>query len=349
MSCELKLATLECNKTGIGYTAAPVSSDSNRVRLIKGHTKQFPTITDGQYFYIKILGCGDCCETAKVIGVEQDTLVLDRTVGSKCDCIQSNSLVKYDWENIHVLLDVAKSVGINVLSPLKYDTCTRTLSVDCKELFAADCGGCGCDDVAVSEPQSGNTGGLRGEKGDKGERGVGIQSLSISASGKLLYTMTDGSSGTAGTLPMAKGVKGERGDAGPKGDTGPKGEDGSTFKSGTLQGTNLVFTMSDNSTVSIDATGLKGEQGAQGTQGVQGPKGDAGYSYQYVEVGATAHIFGVPSTSVTITADAMPGVTFGPYTTGSDGIVSFSKPPLSGNTLVKIFSGGKLVGIGSAG
>lgn len=361
MDCNLGLATLECNKTGVGYTAAPISSDSNRLRLIKGHVKQFPRIKNGQYFYIKIYGCGECCETAKVIGIEQDTLVLDRTIGSKCDCIQSNAQVRYDWNNIHVLLDVARSVGLNVLSPLKYDACTRTLSVDCKELFASDCGGCGCEDKAPAasnevisprmmlETHSTEYVGipeLRGEKGDKGDQGVGVKSFSISASGKLLYTLSDSTSGTAGTLPVAPGPRGEQGERGPRGEQGEKGDTGATVIGGVIQDNTLVFTKSDNTTFSIDATPLKGEQGEQGEQG---EKGDTGATYQYVEVDTKAYVFGKPSTNIYITLDGMPDVTFGPYTTGSDGLASFSKPPLSGKTLVRIFEDSKLVGIGSAG
>ena len=155
MNCELGLIPLSCDRTGLGFTASPLSADSNNLRLLKGQAKHFPVLEGTQYFYVKIQCCNGCCETAKVVRIEEDTLVLDRTIGAKCDCIQSNAMVSYDWNNMFVVQDVANSIGLNVLSPLKYDACTRTLSVDCKELFAADCGGCGCEEGT----QTNNTGG----------------------------------------------------------------------------------------------------------------------------------------------------------------------------------------------
>lgn len=354
MNCELNLVPLSCDRTGVGFTASPLSSDSNQLRLLKGHAKHFPTLEGRQYFYVKIQGCNGCCEVAKVIRIEEDVLVLDRTISSKCECVQSNATVSYDWDNIHVVQDIANSIGINVLSPLKYDACTRTLSVDCKELFAADCGGCGCGEgaVAVEGATQPVAGGLRGEKGEKGEAGIGIAELKITPTGQLLYILTNGTSRSAGTLPQAKG---QPGPAGPKGDRGEKGDtgaDGVKVVGATFAGTTITFQNSDHTEFSVDVARLKGEQGEQGEPGEQGPKGeqgDPGQTYQYVEVGNDAYIFGVPNQQVTMTSPAMAGVTFGPYTTGADGFVKIAKPPLSGGSLLQIKSGTKLVGIGRAG
>ena len=186
MNCELNLVPLSCDRTGVGFTSHPLSEDSNRLRLMVGHAKHFPPISGQQYFYVKIAGCNGCCETAKVVGIEEDTLILDRTTSSKCPCILSNTQVSYLWDDTRVIQDIAKSIGFNVLSPLKYDPCTRTLSVDCKELFAADCGGCGCGEGAVGTGTGTGgavTGGLRGAKGDKGDNGVGVASFTITADG----------------------------------------------------------------------------------------------------------------------------------------------------------------------
>ena len=79
MNCELNLVPLSCDRQGVGFTSHPLSEDSNRLRLMKGHAKHFPVLEGQQYFYIKIRGCKGCCETAKVIGIEEDTFILDRT------------------------------------------------------------------------------------------------------------------------------------------------------------------------------------------------------------------------------------------------------------------------------
>lgn len=347
MNCELNLVPLSCDRTGVGFSASPLSADSNRLRLLKGHGKHFPQIARPQYFYVRIAGCNNCCEVAKVVDIDGDVLVLDRTSGSKCECVQSNAMVEYEWNNLQVIKDIASSIGLNVVSPLKYDACTRTLSVDCKELFAADCGGCGCGEGVPEQPvpQGGGTG-ARGPRGEKGEAGVGIAEFTISPAGKLLYTLTDGSSRSAGTLPQAKGTPGEQGPRGVPGEQGPKGEDGATLATATMQNTNMVFTMSNGDTVSLDATPLKGEKGDDGEQGPKGEKGDPGYSFQYVDVGSKSYIFGTPKTQVSLKSPQMPGLTLGPYTTDANGFAEFDKPQMQGKALIQLFVDSKLVGIG---
>lgn len=330
MDCELNLVPLPCSRTGVGFTSHPLDEHSNRLHLMKGHAKHFPQLEGRQYFYVKIAGCGDCCETAKVVGIEEDTLVLDRTTGAKCPCVMSNAMVSYLWDDIRVVQDVARAIGINVLSPLKYDACTRTLSVDCKELFAADCGGCGCGEGAVETGNSSTGGvGLRGQQGERGERGVGIATLSITASGQLNYTLTDGTTRSAGTLPKAQGTQGERG---PKGEIGMQGEQGEQGEPG--------------------PQGEKGEQGTPGEKGEKGDKGDKGdpfYAYQYVEVGNDAYVFGEPNAQITISSPSLAGMTFGPYRADGNGLVKFTKPNINGQVLIQIFANGKLEGIGRAG
>lgn len=351
MNCELNLVPISCDRTGVGYTSHPLSADSNRLHLIKGHAKNFPNISGQQYFYVKIAGCDGCCEVAKVVRIEEDTLHLDRTIGAKCDCIMSNTMVSYEWNNIRVVQDIANAIGINVLSPLKYDPCTRTLSVDCKELFAADCGGCGCGEGAT-ETTGTNTGtpGLRGQKGEQGEKGVGIAELKITNAGQLLYILTDGTTRSAGTLPIPKGAKGEQGEKGEKGEDGPKGDDGAHLSTATVNDEGKgVFTMSDGSNVELDLSPLKGEQGETGEQGPKGDKGDTGHSFQFVEVGAKAYIYGIPNSKVLIKSPQMAGITLGPYTTNADGFVEFDKPAIQGTSLMQLFVDGKLVGISKAG
>lgn len=350
MTCPLNLVPLPCDRTGVGFTAAPLHQTSNTVHLLKGHGRHFPTLAGGEYFYVRITGCNNCCEVSKVVAVEGDVLSLDRTTGSKCDCVQSNARVSYEWNTIQAVEDIVRSVGLNVLSPLKYEPCSRTLSVDCKELFAADCGGCGCGEGGGNNPAPpSGTPGLRGPKGDPGERGVGIAQLKVSPAGQLLYTLTTGDTKSAGTLPTQKGAKGEQGPKGDTGEQGPKGDDGAHISTISVSDLTATVTMSDGATTTFDVSSLKGEQGPEGKQGERGEKGDPGVTYQYIELGTLAYIFGQPNTAVLIKSPQMPGVTFGPYRTDDTGLVQFDKPPTSGKALIQMFADGRLVGIGSTG
>lgn len=348
-NCELHLVPLSCDRKGVGFTARPLSSESNKLYLQAGHARQFPPIEGQQYFYVKIQGCDGCCEVSKVVRIEGDILYLDRTVGGKCECITSNTMVSYDWDNIHVVTDVANSIGINVLSPLKYDTCTRTLSIDCKELFAKDCGGCGCNEgTGGTATASATTGGLRGERGEKGDPGVSVEQLQITPSGGLNYFLSDGTVRSAGQLPQAKGIPGRQGEAGPPGPKGDKGQDGAKLTSVLMKGTQAKFVFSDNNVVEADFSSLKGEQGDTGPQGPKGEKGEPGQSYQYIEVGNDAYIFGLPNTQVAMTSPALAGVTFGPFTTNAQGFVKIAKMQVSGPALVQMYVGNRMVGIGRA-
>lgn len=349
-NCELGLVPLTCDRTGTGFTARPLDIESNRLHLVKGHAKHFPPIINGQYFYVRIKGCDGCCEVAKVIGIDEDVFELDRTMSAKCTCTKSNTMVTYEWDTLQVIKDVANSIGINVESPLKYDACTRTLSVDCKELFAKDCGGCGCGEGVVNSGNAAPAGtGLRGEQGEKGDAGVGIASLTITASGQLMYTLTDGTTRSAGVLPMAKGVRGEQGPKGDAGAQGDKGDDGKSITNANITDGKLQLVMSDNSIISVDVSSLKGEKGDKGDAGPKGDKGDVGYSFQYVETDDKAYVFGAPNVAFTIQSPAMVGITLGPYTTAADGFVEIPKPPTSGKAVLKLMVNGAIVGIGRTG
>lgn len=353
MDCSLNLVPLPCDRTGIGFTARSLSDDSNRLHLMKGHAKHFPRLDGTQYFYIKIAGCNGCCETAKVVRIEEDVLILDRTTGAKCQCIMSNQQVSYLWDDIRVVQDIARAIGINVLSPLKYDECTRTLSVDCKELFTADCGGCGCGEGSVgsSAPVT-SVPGLRGQKGEQGERGVGIAEMKISAAGELTYILTDGSARSAGRLPQAKGARGEEGPRGERGEQGAKGDDGKGIQSIEVSGTTATIYYTDNSSTQMDVSSLKGADGKPGAPGPQGPKGvrgPSGYSFQYIEVGDNAYLFGHPDNVIMLESPQMEGTSFGPYGTGPTGFAQIKKPPLNGQALIKIMQGTTVVGIGRTG
>ena len=86
----------------------------------------------------------------------------------------------------------------------------------------------------------------------------GVKTAEVTDAGKLVFTLTDGSTIDLGSVVGPKGEKGDTGAAGPQGQAGPKGDKGET-----------------------GATGPKGDPGEQGPQGQAGPKGEKG------ETGAT--------------------------------------------------------------
>lgn len=53
-----------------------------------------------------------------------------------------------------------------------------------------------------------------------GTDGTGIQSVTLSADGELLVTLTDNTVTNLGNIKGARGEKGEKGDKGDKGDPG---------------------------------------------------------------------------------------------------------------------------------
>lgn len=84
----------------------------------------------------------------------------------------------------------------------------------------------------------------------------GVKAVEVTDEGRLVFTLTDGSTADLGSVVGPQGEKGDPGARGPKGDTGAQGPQGNP-----------------------GAQGPKGDPGAQGPQGAtgaQGPKGDPG-------------------------------------------------------------------------
>ena len=97
----------------------------------------------------------------------------------------------------------------------------------------------------------------------------GVKAVEITAEGKLVFTLTDGSTVDLGTVIGPKGEQGPKGDTGaqgPKGEPGAQGQKGDTGERG--------------------AKGDTGEQGPKGEPGEQGPKGDPGKQGQKGDPGA---------------------------------------------------------------
>ena len=81
----------------------------------------------------------------------------------------------------------------------------------------------------------------------------GVKAVEVTDAGKLIFTLTDGSTIDLGSVMGPQGPKGETGPAGPQGQTGPAGAQGPKGE-----------------------TGSQGPKGETGPQGEQGPKGDTG-------------------------------------------------------------------------
>lgn len=144
----------------------------------------------------------------------------------------------------------------------------------------------------------------------------GVKAVEVTDTGRLVFTLTDGSVIDLGSVMGPQGPKGETGATGPQGQTGPQGAQGETGEAGasitsitkkSQSGTTATYTMklSDGKEFDFDvetvkgekgdkgdkgetgATGPKGETGERGPQGETGPKGDPGAKGDTGETGAT--------------------------------------------------------------
>lgn len=84
----------------------------------------------------------------------------------------------------------------------------------------------------------------------------GVKAVEITDGGRLVFTLTDGSTADLGSVVGPQGAKGDTGARGPKGETGAQGPKGDTGAQG--------------------PKGDTGERGPKGDTGAQGPKGETG-------------------------------------------------------------------------
>jgi hypothetical protein len=109
---------------------------------------------------------------------------------------------------------------------------------------------------------------------------AGITSALVNGAGQLILNKQDGTSINAGSVI---GPKGDKGDTGATGATGPQGATGATgvgFSTAIVNGSgHLVITKTDSTTVDAGSVvGPQGPQGATGSAGAKGDKGDRGVS-----------------------------------------------------------------------
>lgn len=251
-TCPARLQSLPCSMRGYGYLSDPVRQSDNTLRLMKGQGAYFPELVGDQFFFVTVEGCDGCCEHMRVVARDGDTLTVERT--SRCDCINSNARVAYDYNSKEYIQAAAREIGLNVKAPLLYDCESNTISLDCNALgLDSDCG-CG------SGKGGAGTGG-RGEKGEAGRNGVdgvSVVSISIDEANKLTWTDSTGATKTIGTIQPPKGQKGDKGDRGDVGPQGPEGPKGDAL--GTLS-----MTSNEDGSQTIRVTNADGETSVVGS------------------------------------------------------------------------------------
>ena len=353
MACEKPLIFLSCDSSGQARTAQAVNPNDTIIQLMRGQGSRFPEVPNGKWFYIRVVGCDSCCETMRVVGRDGDKLHVQRGFGTQCTCIKSNSLVTYTTDTQYFFEDLLSVLPLNVADPLSYNCDTNTLSVDCAKLFSSKCGGCGCEGTSspASEenpPAASGGAGLRGPKGEKGDAGVGVQLMTVSATKRLLVTLTDGRLIDAGVVPTVAGPPGERGAPGAKGDKGDKGNDGTSVVTFTLKDGNLMAVMSNGE--SKDLGSVVGPQGKPGDKGEPGPTGQDGYTFSYVEDANNAYLSGRPGTTVRLVLMTSSGEEDGgSYDIPPAGFLKLRKLNVHGKTAVMIRQNGNTMGVAVAG
>lgn len=356
MACDKPLIFLSCDSSGQARTAQAVNPNDTVIQLMRGQGSRFPEVPNGKWFYIRVVGCDSCCETMRVVGRDGDKLHVQRGFGTQCTCIKSNSLITYTTDTQYFFEDLLSVLPLNVADPLKYNCETNTLSVDCAKLFSSKCGGCGCEgtsNIAAAEnpaPAGGGGGGagLRGPKGDRGDAGVGIQTMNVSATKRLIVTLTDGRLIDAGMVPTAAGVPGERGAPGEKGEKGEKGDAGTSLVEFTMQNGNLIAAMSNGESKNLGS--VIGPQGPRGPQGEQGPIGQDGHTFSYVEDATNAYLSGRPGTTVRLVIMTPTGEEDGgSFDIPPAGFLKIRKLNVTGKTAVLIRQNGSTMGVAVAG
>lgn len=102
----------------------------------------------------------------------------------------------------------------------------------------------------------------------------GVKAVEVTDAGRLVFTLTDGSTVDLGSVIGPEGPKGETGPAGPQGQTGPAGAQGEQGPKGDTGAEGPKGATGD--TGPKGEPGEKGEKGDKGDTGATGPKGETG-------------------------------------------------------------------------
>lgn len=149
MTCPPKLLPLQCDQSGIGYTAANYNCGSTTLRMAPGFSDDFPTPSSGRFFYVELEtkcsekhDCGRCCATLKVVNIVNNEWTVEPVGDCNCECFSANARVIYSTSTYEAVKAVIEQIGIKVQPPLKYDCETGTLSLDCNYLNKCGCPEC---------------------------------------------------------------------------------------------------------------------------------------------------------------------------------------------------------------
>lgn len=139
-----------------------------------------------------------------------------------------------------------------------------------------------------------------------------ITNAAVNAQGRLIITMTDGSTIDAGSVVGPQGIQGLQGPqglagaAGAQGPAGVNGVDGVGFASAVVDiNGNLILTKTDGSSVNVGP--VKGAQGAQGPAGAQGAQGLQGVGVTAAVVNSSGNLVLTLSNGSTINAGSSVG------------------------------------------
>jgi collagen type VII alpha len=124
---------------------------------------------------------------------------------------------------------------------------------------------------------------------------AGVSSAVVNSSGQLVLTKQDGTTVNAGSVIGPKGDTGNTGPQGIQGETGSQGPSGLTVTGAAVNGSGrLIVTRSDSSIIDAGLvigpkgdTGATGATGAQGVQGATGAVGPQGLKGDTGDTGAT--------------------------------------------------------------
>jgi hypothetical protein len=154
--------------------------------------------------------------------------------------------------------------------------------------------------------------------------GTIITNAAVNGLGRLIITMTDGSTIDAGSVVGPQGIQGLQGPqglagaAGAAGPAGLNGVDGVGFASAVVDiSGNLILTKTDGTSVNVGA--VKGTQGEQGPAGSQGAQGLQGVGITSAVINSTGNLVLTLSNGSTIDAGSSIGPQGPKGDTGSQG------------------------------
>jgi hypothetical protein len=132
-TCPPTLTPLGCDQTGVGFLSMAWNLADTSLHLRAGMGASFPIPSSATSYWVDLGGCG-CCARVQVTGRVGDVLTIVPPPATGCTCISSNTRVAYASNSPEHMRELAKEVGINVVSPLVWNCATRTLSLDCAAL-----------------------------------------------------------------------------------------------------------------------------------------------------------------------------------------------------------------------